>query len=226
MTEERRSGSIAVHTWRNGMLETLEALDHRLFVLINSTLRWAPLDAAWVVLSDIGRWGIVLVPALAFVRLGWRKMARRMAVLLVFVAIGAGINTGIKEVVGRPRPQKHFRGEEGQFVVPMNVLEKVGRRSFPSGHSMLAFLCMTYLALAERRHWRWAIMLAALIAVSRVYVAAHFPFDCVVGGLHGAFWGWVAWLTGVRLESGPRRTAGMAGTSPVPGGSSGCCTVA
>lgn len=170
------------------MLALIERADHALFFFVNGTLHWMPADPFVIVLSDLGRWGIVLVALAVLAPLSWRVLARHAAVLMAFVLAGAAVNAGIKESVYRSRPQRLFRDEIAAGAVRVNELEPVKRRSFPSGHSMLAFLAMTYAGLWRRRHRAWMLGLAFLIALSRIYVGAHFPLDCLVGGAMGAGW--------------------------------------
>ncbi len=58
---------------------------------------------------------------------------------------------------------------------------------YPSGHSAVVFCLATVAFLWFRdTRWRWIFpALAALTAVFRVYVGAHFPLDVVGGGALG-----------------------------------------
>ena len=66
----------------------------------------------------------------------------------------------------------------------MAYLRHEASPSFPSGHSQNAVAMWCYLALTVKRaaFWILAIVLIALIAISRVYVGVHFPQD-LAGGL-------------------------------------------
>jgi undecaprenyl-diphosphatase len=79
----------------------------------------------------------------------------------------------LKEAFGRPRP-----------TVPP-LVHRPHDPSFPSGHAATSFACATVIAAAAPRLRVPLYVLAALIAVSRVYVGVHWPADVVAGSLYG-----------------------------------------
>lgn len=125
------------------------------------------------------------IVALLFLKL------RREAMLLAATVIGGWIvNTAIKALVGRPRPE----------IVPH--LTEAGGASFPSGHSFNSAVVYIAIALAfatmsSRRSVRLtvigvAIAVSMLIAWSRVWLGVHFPSDVTAGWLGGAAWAFTA----------------------------------
>ncbi|MDP3986096.1 MAG: phosphatase PAP2 family protein [Candidatus Veblenbacteria bacterium] len=64
-------------------------------------------------------------------------------------------------------------------------------KSFPSDHAALAFF-LAYLLAAHRGLWRWAYVVAALVAIGRVAVGVHYPLDVVGGALVGIAFGYLA----------------------------------
>ncbi|MFM5930206.1 MAG: phosphatase PAP2 family protein [Novosphingobium sp.] len=128
---------------------------------------------------------LAAIAALLFLRL------RREAVLLAATILsGLLVETAIKMLVARPRPQ----------IVPHLV--DAGGMSFPSGHSFNSALGLIAVALAfatysARRRVRWtiiggAMILSALVASSRVVLGVHYPSDVIAGWLGGAGWAFLA----------------------------------
>jgi undecaprenyl-diphosphatase len=58
--------------------------------------------------------------------------------------------------------------------------------SFPSDHAVMAGAAATGLIFVARGLAAWAMAAALVMAFARVYIAAHYPFDVVVGLLLGA----------------------------------------
>lgn len=124
----------------------------------------------------------VLGGAALLIYLAERK--KRWPIFLAGTIAGSvGLDNLIKMLVDRPRPDFH-------------PLTGVSGSAFPSGHSAAAaalFLALAFLVtrrMSKGRVWVWvaAVVLAALVAASRVYLGAHWPTD-VIGGLAlGGYW--------------------------------------
>lgn len=115
-----------------------------------------------------------------------------------------------KELLELPRPAAVLDRETMHIIGP--VLKK---HAFPSGHATAAFTFASVVALRLARAPVSAavITLAAIVALSRVVVAAHWPVD-VFGG---AAVGWLSGLAAVTLAErwrwglrcGPQRAFGL-----------------
>ena len=116
--------------------------------------------------------------ALGIVLLFWKKTRPiGITVLLSLLFDFLIINVTLKGLVARPRP----------FVINEAIAPLVGGvspyRSFPSGHSGGSFAAM--LALSKwvpKKIGIPAIILATMVALSRLYVGVHYPTD-ILGGL-------------------------------------------
>lgn len=90
-------------------------------------------------------------------------------------------NVLIKPNVGRIRPYEMIQGLQ-------LLIEKQPDPSFPSGHSGASFAVgVVYLIKGPKKIGIPAIILAALIAFSRLYVGVHYPTDVIAGMITGTF---------------------------------------
>lgn len=155
-----------------------------------------PILSIFTHLGDAGALFIVLT-LLLLLHPKTRRAGFSAACALVFSLLFT--NVLLKHLFARPRPWVSW-----EFLSPL-VAER-DPNSFPSGHTSAAFA----FALAFVRTWPrdWAhskavkvsvVVLATLMALSRLYVGVHYPTDVlggfVVGDLAGlAGWGLSLWL--------------------------------
>jgi len=77
------------------------------------------------------------------------------------------------------------------------LIPRPGDFSFPSGHASASFAAAYALWFSRKKIKLWipALILAALIAFSRLYLYVHFPSDVVAGIMLG----WMFGLAGYKL---------------------------
>lgn len=103
-----------------------------------------------------------------------RTLKQKAAVIAAAATLLAlGVNQVVIRIWQRPRPYTAH---------PATLLLHATRDpSFPSDHAAMSFAIATVLVLMSWRIGVWALLFAALAAVSRVYVGEHYVTD-VLGG--------------------------------------------
>lgn len=103
----------------------------------------------------------------------------------------------IKHLVKAPRPHLFFSKEIHEIYLVKGVV-MLDTDSFPSGHSVSAFtaaVVFTYVAKNKSWGYLWLLM-AVLIAYSRLYLSEHFLQDVTAGSALGVFITvfWLKWI--------------------------------
>ncbi|HFU7086233.1 TPA: undecaprenyl-diphosphatase [Bacillus cereus] len=115
---------------------------------------------------------------LAYWFTGSRK-GRMMVIQAMFAFV-------IAEVIGKIAGKFHLNYQP--FAVLPNVNKLVDHavdNSFPSDHTILFFsICFSFWLVRKKTGWLWLI-LALCVAISRIWVGVHYPFDVAVGALIG-----------------------------------------
>ena len=174
------------------MLDRLIGIDQDITLWINSFhSAWS--DPVWMFFSDIRIWfpmyGVIM--AVFFIRLGWKKGLVVLLSCILCVVLCDQISYHVKEGLDRLRPYYTADMLERGIHWPLNRSSFFG---FFSGHASNAFGFAVCSWLGFRLNDRtckytaygWCIFIwAALVALSRVMMAAHFFGDILVGTLFG-----------------------------------------
>lgn len=108
---------------------------------------------------------------------------RQGIVLAAAYLFNSMVNFALKFTVAFPRPSRFFaeRLHDIYFVPGVEVLDNF--RSFPSGHSVCAFTAATVFSYyVKNKYWSWVfLLLAAMVAYSRMYMSQHFLEDVTAG---------------------------------------------
>lgn len=135
-------------------------------------------------LGDAGIIWIILTLILLLIPKTRKTGIIMTAALLVDLVL---CNLLLKNLVARTRP----------FDVNTAVQLLIARPrdySFPSGHTAASFASVTALYLAgEKKMWKAALVLAVLIALSRLYLYVHYPTDIIGGVIFGSLSGYLGY---------------------------------
>lgn len=114
-----------------------------------------------------------------------KKHKKESIVFSLALIIGILINGALKLLIQRPRPQ----------VDPL-IVERMS--SFPSGHTMNAFIFFSLLSYFSYHFFKkksWTIIITIFSAVcillvgfSRIYLGVHHPSDVLAGFIAGFWW--------------------------------------
>lgn len=92
----------------------------------------------------------------------------------------------VKNLVARPRPCHDFP----EITL---LISQPSSYSFPSGHSFSSMTCACLLCRFHKKAGAAAVVLALLIAFSRIFLFVHYPFDVFTGLVLGLLWSLLLW---------------------------------
>lgn len=151
------------------------------------TLHTPFLDKIMVFITRLGDAGIIWI-MLSIVLFLIPKTRKSGAVMVVALVVDVLLcNIVLKNLVARTRP---YDVNTGVHL----LVAKLHDYSFPSGHTAASFASVTALYLAgEKKLWKFALVLACLIAISRLYLYVHYPTDVLGGILFGVISGYLGY---------------------------------
>jgi undecaprenyl-diphosphatase len=158
-----------------GLTESLKQIDVDVFRALNLAGSNEILDAIMILLTVLGFTYVITLLSVPL----WLSKKREAAVDLVFLVIVVSVVTElVKILVDRQRPYLELSG--------VHTLISSSGPSFPSAHASRAFAVAFLLWMNTRRSFGFlAFIVAALIAISRVYLGVHWPSDILFGALFG-----------------------------------------
>ena len=161
---------------------------------IQENLKNAFLDVVMPIITMFGDGGIFWI-ACAVILLcipKTRKTGLGMGFALIMGLIVC--NVTLKPLVGRIRPYD-FQEQLGA-VIPL-LTERMHDYSFPSGHTIASFEAATVLLINNKKLGIPAMILAVLIAFSRLYLYVHYPTDVIFSVFAGILFAFLGnWLAG------------------------------
>lgn len=152
-----------------------EGFDLPILEWIAANLRCVFLDAVMPVITVLGDAGIFWI-ALAVIMLFFPKYRKTGLAMGAALLIGLLIcNVTLKPLIARPRPYDYQLTHFGKTIELLIAAQH--DFSFPSGHTLASFEAATVLMIRHKKMGIPALILATLIAFSRMYLYVHYPTD-------------------------------------------------
>jgi undecaprenyl-diphosphatase len=171
-------------------MNAAQRLDDQILLAVNGFARDTP--GLHGVLLDYGTYGLVVFAALLLAGL----VAARARASAALAATGwAAVATLLALAVNQP--VGHLVAEARPYVTHPTILRLADPTtdfSFPSDHAVMAGAVAAGLTIAHRRLGVLAWVAAGLMAFTRVYIAAHYPWDVAAGLVLGSLVAVLGWL--------------------------------
>lgn len=160
------------------MINYLQTVDVKILSFINNKLHHRTLDKIMPLITALGNGGIVwLAMSLYFIsNVNYRAQGYMIiAALTLTTIIGEGI---IKHIIRRTRPLINMLERKLLISKPLTY-------SFPSGHAASSFAAAGIFIAMDNKLSVLVLILASLIAFSRIYLNVHYPTDVLIGAVLG-----------------------------------------
>ena len=138
-------------------------------------------------ITNLGEMGIAAIIAgvvlLCIKKTRWVGVAVVIALILDFVVV----NLILKNAFNRPRPWLEY-GELSAFYESINLIVPTDA-SFPSGHSAISMAGAIAIVLGFGKKGVVAVVIAVIIALTRLFLCVHYPTDVLAGVIVGGLCG-------------------------------------
>ncbi len=161
----------------------LGMVDISVFRFINKAMANPVFDKLMPILTRLGTGEIILYVAIIIIIFARRERKFSGVLLLAGLTVTYYVVDNMKNAFAVPRP----------FISLADVrmlVTKASGYSFPSGHSVTAFMAAAIASRCFRSGAAIWMALAVIVAFSRVYIGVHYPSDVIFGALIGLIIGY------------------------------------
>lgn len=155
----------AITNWDLGVLDAIQS----------SFLKNGFFDKLMPIITMFGEAYVFIIGAVLM--LIFKKTRKAGMMLSIALIIGLIVcNITLKPIIARTRPYD-MPGKEAIVM----LIKKPTDFSFPSGHSTASFEAATVIMATNKKWGVFAVIMACLIAFSRMYLYVHYPTDVFCG---------------------------------------------
>lgn len=170
------------------ILDFLISLDHALFKFLNVDIANSYFDSMFIFVTDMHKFPYFkyLIPVFILSTLVYLRKTAGM-----WMFLGLVISLGISDFLGGRT--KHLFMRERPFTILNEAIQRSGAGgfSFPSNHSINMFCAALFLTFFFPKGKYFFLLIATLVAFSRIYNGVHFPSDVFCGAIFGGVVGYV-----------------------------------
>ncbi|WP_312699320.1 phosphatase PAP2 family protein [Sedimentibacter sp.] len=166
------------------------SIDFAILNFIYDNFRSSWLDVLMPLITSLGNAGAIWIVLALCMLISKKYRKAGIAVCCALVLDVIICNVILKPMVARIRPYDINTAIQLLIHRPTDF-------SFPSGHTAASFSAVSALYFSRQRIWIPSLILAVLIAFSRLYLYVHYPSDVLAGILLGCIFG----FAGCRLSN-------------------------
>lgn len=168
------------------MADILYSIDLSVLYFFNHTLSGGFLDRFFSTITNVNNWYIAYIILLwiSYSKGGTKGKLAVGGIILLILVTDQFTHQVIKEIFIRIRPCNALN----DIITPVGC---TGSYSFPSNHAVNNFAAAVFF-FRIYPNLKWILFItASLVAISRVYLGLHYPFDVLGGAVIGAFFGYI-----------------------------------